>query len=77
MSPGESMSVLLAIYFLQKTKTLYRHLELSERYCIAAQHKNSTKATQFACDLGRDPSSNRRESLSGQPKWSSSGDSAT
>jgi IS30 family transposase len=40
---------------------MYRHLDLSERYCIAAQLKNGIKAAQIAGDLGRDPTSIRRE----------------
>jgi len=40
---------------------MYRHLDLSERYCIAAQLKNGIKPTQIACELGRDPTSIRRE----------------
>lgn len=40
---------------------MYRHLDLSERYCIAAQLENGIKPTQIALDLGRDPTSIRRE----------------
>lgn len=40
---------------------MYRHLDLSERYCIAAQLKNGIKPAQIACEIGRDPTSVRRE----------------
>lgn len=41
--------------------TMYRHLDLSERYCIAAQLKNGINPTGIARQLGRDPTSIRRE----------------
>lgn len=41
--------------------TMYRHLDLSERYCIAAQLKNGIRPTWIARQLGRDPTSIRRE----------------
>lgn len=41
--------------------TMYRHLDLSERYRIAAQLKNGVNPTRIACELGRDPTSIRRE----------------
>ncbi len=40
---------------------MYRHLDLTERYCIAAQLENGINATLIARDLGRDPTSIRRE----------------